>query len=93
MIAIDVEMPNSCAKCQFQIEKDGCFRCRNKVIGSNKRWNERLSDCPLKEIVTCKDCKYYRNKDNDEWCTNHSIKDNKFWVREDYFCADGERRE
>ena len=44
-------------------------------------------------LITCKDCKYYRVEDDDEYCTNHTIKDNKFWVREDYFCTDGERKE
>lgn len=39
-----------------------------------------LDDCPLEEIVTCKDCKY-----NDEGtCYIDGLR-----VRDDYFCASG----
>lgn len=48
------------------------------------------SDCPLTEIVTCKDCKH-RKKVKDDWgyyCeyTNMVMDDNEF-------CSSGERRE
>lgn len=87
MIAINgMKMPKNCSDCDL---------CRGhicKVTGTDIVANPK-DNCPLVQIVTCKDCKYYRNQDDDEWCTNHTIKDNKFWVKEDYFCADGERRE
>ena len=95
MVAIkDLEMPNECSVCLlYEGEnthcKGGCFI--PYFFGDSE--NKKHSDCPLVEIITCKDCKYYRNKDGDEWCTNHSIGDNKFLVREDYHCADAERRE
>lgn len=54
--------------------------------------------CPLVEIITCKDCehhKYYvtaKNKDGSERkmiaCLKHAKE-----VSEDYYYADGERRE
>lgn len=53
-------------------------------------------DCPLVEVVICKDCKYYRNKGNKySYCTKRlnidSITDR---YRElDYYCADAERKE
>ena len=94
MIAIkDVEMPKSCHWDCPLCNEDGGSCMLGAYDPKTDTKKERAKDCPLVEIVTCKDCKYYRNKDDDEWCTNHSIKDNKFWVREDYFCADGERRE
>ncbi len=87
MVAIkDTEMPKSCALCERFLGA-----CQYTDFGDYQ--TKRNPSCPLVEIITCKDCKCYRNKDGDEWCTNHSIGDNKFWVREDYHCADAERRE
>ena len=45
-------------------------------------------------IITCKDCKYYRPDDDTGYCTNHTISgDITFWCRDDYYCADAERRD
>jgi hypothetical protein len=41
---------------------------------------------PKTEIVTCKECKYYRN--GLEHCTNWVMQTN-----EDFYCADAERKE
>jgi hypothetical protein len=53
---------------------------------------ERDNDCPLVEIVTCKDCDYCRFELVEGipyyWCD----KDNCA-TSEDFYCADGERRE
>ena len=51
-----------------------------------------LNDCPLVEIVTCKDCKYYREDDDTGHCTNHTCGDIVFWCRDDYYCADAEEK-
>ena len=94
MIAIKgmEEIPKCCDDCPLCNEYD--HECGiNGYDSKTDTTKERMKDCPLVEIVTCKDCKYYRVEDDDEYCTNHTIKDNKFWVREDYFCADAERRE
>ena len=45
--------------------------------------DERLDNCPLVEIITCKDCK---------WNENSTCIDG-FGVADDYFCAGGKRRE
>jgi hypothetical protein len=96
MIAINMEMPSCCGKCTFKeySYNDNFYHC-TRAIGYDIIVDKEkyLDNCPLAEIVTCKDCKYYRVEDDDEYCTNHTIKDNKFWVGEDYFCADAERRE
>lgn len=97
MIAIkDMEMPSGCADCNMTTCKSEDvpwnYVCSINLKDIDFNETDRAEHCPLVEIVTCKDCKYYRNKDDDEWCTTHSFKDNKFWVREDYYCADAERR-
>jgi hypothetical protein len=44
---------------------------------------ERAKDCPLVEIVTCKDCKHNKNG----VCPNY-----RHFVDDDFYCADAERR-
>ena len=43
-----------------------------------------LDDCPLVEIVTCKDCKH----NDEDTCYIDGL-----GVRDDYFCSSGERKE
>jgi hypothetical protein len=45
----------------------------------------RLDNCPLIEIITCKDCD---NRCTGGLCTKHNIT-----VTKDFYCRDGERRE
>ena len=65
MIAIkEMDIPKRCEECKF------CLRQRTNDYGSfgecllqkNKRVNRlvwsRDDNCPLVEVVTCKDCKY-----------------------------------
>lgn len=92
MLAIKcMKIPKSCGKCPFKATFPS-IGLKNGVCNDLHLPFKKHPYCPLTEIVTCKDCKYYRSKDGDEWCTTHSFKDNKFWVREDYYCADGERK-
>lgn len=85
MVAIkDMEMPESCADCE-----------RGSICGYGLGYS-RAKNCPLVEIVTCKDCKYYRNKENKHsYCTKRlnvdSITDR--YREPDYYCADAERKE
>jgi len=81
MIAINMEMPKSCIECE---EKGIRFVNSCPLIFDGKADIERHPNCPLTEIVTCKDCIH-----RDEYGCRHghpNCKDN-FW------CADGERRE
>ena len=42
------------------------------------------------EIVRCKDCKHHKHEDNGMvWCPNIVGS----WVKEDWFCADGEGKD
>ena len=82
MIAIkDIkEMPKSCDEC-FLKGYDECLWLGKYTPDDDKR----LDDCPLVEIVTCKDCGYY--DEETEICgRNRTYKD------ETDFCSDGERR-
>ena len=56
-----------------------------------------LDDCPLVEVVTCKDCKYWNKKE--EYCKQ--LSSTMGWEEDecytvctgaDFFCEDGERR-
>jgi len=90
MIAIkDMEMPKRCADCDL---------CRGhicKITGTDIVANPK-GNCPLVEIVTCKDCKHW----DKGWTPN--VPDNKEYhfclmmhcnTAEDFYCADAERRE
>jgi hypothetical protein len=91
MVAVKgMEMPKNCMDCPLF---DGEYGTCN-IIGKTKAdaTEERAENCPLVEIATCEDCKYCE-KDMVEgieylWCTKDDC-----GTSEDYYCADGERRE
>ena len=92
MIAIKgMEMPKNCANCLFNAyyENLGGYICEHlsKIIDKDERWEKRHDDCPLVEIVTCKDCKYWH--DNGIITTCDKNIGNGF--PRDYFCANGKR--
>lgn len=47
-----------------------------------------LDDCPLVEIITCKDCKHWNKEE--EYC---KLEYDKVYTGADFFCADAKRRE
>ena len=92
MIAIkEMSMPKRCEECKF------CLRQGTNDYGSfgecllqkNKRVNclvrSRDDNCPLVEVVTCKDCKYW---DKEEYC---KLEYDEVYTSADFCCADGER--
>lgn len=85
MIAIKgMEMPTSCKECMLNnVDSPWFGLCRTTGNNVIEYKDSRHPNCPLVEIVTCKDCKYnYENScDYDGWGVN-----------DDYFCAKGERR-
>ena len=91
MIAIKgmENIPTSCVECSL---KSGGY-CYHKKPPYNlsefEFLNERPKDCPLVEIVTCKDCKnYVKGALDEEICLRgHEL------IHENFYCADGERRE
>ena len=82
MIAVTgMKMPKNCVECDnmnlryslgCELIFDGCANCG------------RHPNCPLVEIVTCKDCKSECTEKNGEKFSE---------TRPDFFCADGKRRE
>ena len=91
MIAIKgLEMPKKCSQCDFCInQKTNDYGFFGECLLQNRKtvnclvWS-RDSDCPLVEIVTCKDCKNNKNG----VCPNY-----RHFVDDDFYCADAERRE
>lgn len=93
MIAIKgMKMPKNCANCLFSIydENLGGYVCEHvgEIINKNEILKKRLDDCPLVEIVICKNCKnYVKGALDEEICLKgHEL------IHEDFYCADGERR-
>ena len=78
MVAVKgMKMPESCSDCDF-CHGHLCKRTGADVVANPK------DNCPLIEIVTCKDCKH--NSDNT--CTIDCC-----GIADDYFCGIAERRE
>ena len=93
MIAIKTmeEMPESCNECRMK------RKCEQGFAGG---WREdkRAYDCPLIDIVTCKDCNHHeailaaKNTDGSKKVL-HICQRHGNIVSEDYYCADGAREE
>ena len=92
MVAVKgMEIPKNCMDCPLTYPRwdfdIGC-KCCKAIIGHHEEYGEykttRHPDCPLVEIVTCKDCKF-----ND----NNTCVIDGFGVADDYFCAGGKRKE
>lgn len=64
---------------------------------------EGIENADVIEIVRCKDCKHARNYDDSQhhswlYCENPRATDSGYnegyyYIEDDFFCADGERRE
>lgn len=80
MIAIKgmEEMPENCFECCLTASE-----CHVSMF----REDRRADGCPLVEIVTCKNCKYWH--DNGIMTTCDKTIGNGF--PKDYYCADGKR--
>ena len=94
MVAIKgMKMPENCMECPlFDGEYGDC-----NIIGETKAdaTEERAENCPLVEIVTCKDCKYWDKEEGYCKPSSGTIE----WVdyivctSADSFCESAERRE
>lgn len=93
MVAIkDVEMPKNCATCY--ISETVCEHKKTAFVRYSREDFTIPSDCPLVEIIACKDCEYCRYCRGDAvegieylWCEKDSCA-----VSEDYYCTRAERR-
>ena len=87
MIGIkEMEMPKCCHWDCPLCNGDGGACMLGAYDNKTDTKKERAKDCPLVEIVTCKDCKYYRNslEHCTLWCSH---------TNDNFYCADAERRE
>lgn len=91
MIAIkNMKMPNSCAECH--ISEVDCKHKKTAFVRYSRGDFVRPSDCPLTEIVTCKNCKHcYHITDAPKVlvCEKHNCQQ----VSKNFYCAFTERRE
>lgn len=96
-----LKMPNRCEECKFCLRQGandyGSFgEC---LLQKNKRVNclalSRDDDCPLIEIVTCKDCKYWDKEEG--YCkssfTTIEWADYIICTDADSFCENGRRKD
>lgn len=91
MVAIkNMKMPSCCNECpMYQSEdSDYCDITGEWITGEEM---ERHSNCPLTEVVTCKDCDHCRFELVEGmpyyWCDKDDCV-----TSEDFYCANGVRR-
>lgn len=95
MVAIkDMEIPKGCQRCRFfrkHLFGNGLDYSYSCMLGATefpypwiRQMEERASDCPLVEIITCKDCIH-----RDEYGCRHGHPN----CKNNFYCADAERRE
>lgn len=92
MIAIpNMEKPKNAFSCSVKINPE-----ERRCIYTGKVFDETLSllidrpcgDCPLIDIVPCKECKWWDNNDDANRCTHE---DGGMWAKPNAFCSYGER--
>ena len=99
MIAIkEIKIPKRCEECKFCMKQEandyGSFgKC---LLQKNKRVNclawSKDGDCPLVEVVTCKNCKYWNKEE--KYC--EYLANTIGWfvcTNEDFYCKNGERKD
>lgn len=93
MIAIkNMEIPKGCQNCMYfrkHLFGNGLDYSYSCVLGATeipmpwiRQMEERASDCPLIEIITCKDCRHKRG----DVCRNY-----RHIISDDFYCADAEK--
>ena len=104
MVAIKgMEIPKRCEECKFCLRQGTndygsfgeCLLQKNKKV-NRLAWN-RDDNCPLIEVIACKDCKYWNKKE--EYCKQ--LSSTMGWAEDecytvytgaDFFCMDAVRR-
>ena len=86
MIQIDIQMPTGCAECPCY-EKSLYGKCNLKKEWLSVQDNAKRPEwCPLKETITCKECKNFNEK-------NHGCIHLGVTSSGNGYCSDGERRD
>lgn len=97
MIAIkDEKMPEGCQHCMYFRKHifgrglDYSYSCARGATQFPMPWirqmEERASDCPLVEIITCKNCSQVN-------CSHHAETCDPEEYRPDFYCGDAKRRQ
>ena len=98
MIQIDTKIPNSCLRCicSRTFSESPFWDCYCIPLQRHIREHEsdrRQKDCPLKEVVMCKDCKNWTEWENGAGSCQRS--DSVMWLGTDAtdFCSFAERKD
>lgn len=72
-----------------------CPHCNeNYNLGNDKCYCNLIINFPVQqEIVKCKDCMYYKFYGLENEIVSECLFDHAYMPYEDWFCADGERRQ
>jgi hypothetical protein len=98
MVAVKgMEMPKSCWHCNFCYDNKGYYCAINNNFLAYSivdiPSDERPSDCPLVEVVTCKDCRHcFIDEDGHGYHCEKSDTE-RIPTCADFYCVHGERRE
>lgn len=101
MIRIDMDMPESCAKCRFCVPiititclEHDCFCSASSKLKYPKAETgfciSRPNWCPLEPIVTCGECRHWKNHgaESTAWTPCMDTEYSK-----DFFCGRAERKD
>lgn len=94
MVLLDMKMPNGCGDCNLRDFGDGhCdVYCCPEQFKINEEDKTRPEYCPIKrEIVMCKDCKYWEQYSDVPKIGNCPVLDRS--ERDNWFCANGKRKD
>ena len=93
MILIDIPIPKNCLVCPMCNEYLMCaIPCNGKGWGEtdvHEYDHNRPEWCPIKDVVMCKDCIKRCLSD----CPVHLGGSSEYETDDDWFCADGRRRD
>ena len=96
MIAIKgKEMPTGCLNCQF-LDNEWYSCAITPEARTVIEYDQRAKDCPLVEIVTCKNCEHWEKLLSPQTRTDkeyHFCPMIDMYTDECFYCRDGKRRE
>lgn len=80
-----LEMPTTCTMCWLNTF---CGVWNTEPV-KHKGFNERLENCPLTELIRCKDCKHWACDDSESYCYELGI----FNTDMNSYCSYAKRKE
>lgn len=97
VIVKGMKMPDCCGGCELNDSDDDGIYCT--VLEVFMRFDElpkgRRSDCPLTELILCKDCKYYERADKRSFYRGYDCLNGRIAsiVPDKDYCSRAERKE